>query len=186
MQFTLPILACFASISLAVPIATPNELATRDAIIIDRAISRAHVALNNLVKSIDGYYFAPSRHAVSQQRLISDDSQVAVDALTQGAQQISAGPPVDRLEKAGVVLRAKDLLDLLRKTSDSWVRAKSVIVSSGGRQTIGQAVKKQANAANTFAAALVHKMPGGEAEGLATWYELEVNQAVYKSVVAFN
>lgn len=59
-------------------------------------------------------------------------------------------------------------------------------MSSGGRQPIGEAVKNQASAANSFATALVRKMPGGERDALADWYEREVNQAVKKSVVAFN
>ncbi|KAE9977438.1 hypothetical protein BLS_001421 [Venturia inaequalis] len=186
MHFTIPILACLAGMSLASPTAIPNDLATRDTIIVDRSLAKAQAALTTLTKSIDAYFWSPQRNAATQQRLITEDAQVVIDALTQGAQQISTGPTVDRLQKPTVVVKAKELLDQLRKTNDSWVRAKSLIVGNGGRQAIGDAVRKQANAANSFATALVSKMPGGEGEPIAFWYEKEVKQAVQKSVAAFN
>lgn len=186
MHFTLPLLACLSVSALAAPIATPNDLATRETIIIDRAISRAQTALTNLAKTIDGYYSAPTRNAAIQQRLISDDSQSAIDALTQGAASIQSGPAASAMEKPRVIIAAKELLDQIRKTSDSWVKAKSLIVSSGGRGPIGASVRKQGNAANQFAAALVNKMPGGQADGLAGWYATSVNQAVAKAVAAYS
>jgi len=186
MRFTLPLLACLASSAFAAPIASPNDLAVRDTILIDRAISRSQLALTNLQKTVDNYYAAPSRNAATQQRLISDDGQGAVDALMQGATSIQSGPPATQLEKPRVVIAAKDLLDQIRRTSDSWVRAKSVVVSSGGRGPIGDIVRKQSNAANQFAAALVARMPGGQSDGLAGWYTRNVNEAVAKAVTAYN
>lgn len=152
----------------------------------ERAISRSQAALVNLAKTIDGYYYAPTRNAITQQRLINDDSQGAVDALVQGTESLSIGPTVDRLEKPRMVVQAKELLDQIRKTSDAWVRAKTLIVGNGGRQAIGEVVKKQGNAANNFAATLVSKMPGGQTDSLAGWYAKEVNQAVAKAVAAYN
>lgn len=184
MRFTLPLLACIASLSFAAPIATPNELAPRDATVVDRAVSRSQSALLNLQKSLDAYYHSLSKTEI-QQTLIMSDSEAAVDALNGGAKLITTGPQVDRLEKAVVATRSKELLDQIRKVSDSWVRCKSAIVGSGGRSTVADAVRKQASAANNFATTLVSKMPGGDRDGIAVWFEKEVNQAVTRSVVAF-
>lgn len=186
MRLTLPLLACLASMSLAAPIATSNDLVPRDTIIIDRAITRIETALANLQKTVDAYYFAPMKNPAIQQRLINDDSQDAVTAMTQGAQSISQGPPANELEKARVSVNAKRLLDQIRKTSEAWVRAKTLIVSNGGRGAIAEVVKRQANAANQFATALVAKMPGGNRDNMAFWYQKEVNQAVASAVAAYN
>jgi hypothetical protein len=186
MRLILPLLACLTSSIFAAPIATPNDLATRDSIIIDRAISRSQVALTNLAKTIDGYIRSPNSNTAIQQRLISDDSQGATDTLNQGASSIQSGPPASNIEYPRILIAAKELLDQMKKTSDAWVKAKSLIVSSGGRGPIGESVRKQANAANSFAAALSSKMPGGQADGLANWYARSVNEAVSKMVFAYN
>jgi hypothetical protein len=186
MRLILPLLACLTSSTIAAPIATPNNQATHDSLIIDRAISRSQTALSNLAKTIDTYYTTPTRNALTQQRLISDDAQSAIDALTQGANAIQSGPAATQMEKPRIVIAAKELLDQIRKTSDSWVKAKSLIVSNGGRGPIGESIRKEANAANSFAAALTGKMPGGQADGLAGWYARSVGEAVARAVVAFN
>ncbi|QDS75429.1 hypothetical protein FKW77_003750 [Venturia effusa] len=171
---------------LAAPIAAPIDLVARDTTVLDRAISRSSSALTNLAKTIDGYYHAPTRNAATQQKLINDDLKGAVDALDSGAKLITSTPPINALEKPAIVIKSKDLLDQIRKVSDSWVKTKTLIVANGGKQAIGDAVRQQARSANNFASVLISRMPGGDKEEMAKWFEREVNQAVTKSVVAFS